>query len=75
MLYDAGRCFVGCQARRAARENSAPEADAGLKLRVNEQITAPLVRLVFADGGHQATLCACQTRMRTSLRLLAMPSR
>jgi hypothetical protein len=44
---------VGWQARRAARENSGPEVEAGPKLRVNDQITAPVVRLVFADGGHQ----------------------
>ena len=46
--------FVGWQAKRAARDNAGPEVDAGSKLRVNEQITAPIVRLVFADGGHQA---------------------
>ena len=42
------------QAKKAARENTGPEVDTGPKLRVNEQITAPFVRLVFADGGgHQ----------------------
>jgi len=44
---------VQSQAKRAARDNSAPEVDTGPKLRVNQQITAPFVRLVLAEGGHQ----------------------
>ena len=56
MIADQRLCHIPApvfQAKRAARENSAPETDSGPKLRVNEQITAPFVRLVFPEGGHQ----------------------
>ena len=49
---------TGSQAKKAARDNSAPETDTGPKLRVNEQITAPFVRLV-SEGGHQVYECRC----------------
>ena len=64
-----GHIAVGWQAKRAARDNSAPEVDAGPKLRVNDQITAPVVRLVFAGGGHQARYLLA-TRLALSLRML-----
>lgn len=55
------------QAKRAARENTAPETDTGPKLRVNEQITAAFVRLVFPEGGHQVQITTIDsTEMRHS---------